>query len=129
VLQLPEPCRGGPFPLLPSVTWAPSVPTTDHDSEIRVTSDGLVYLGSRWFPDSELPFMFQRIAQRTLSHPGSRVLLRINRSTPFRTVRYLLRSLREIGIGDASLIVESQNPYAPSPAPNPGVQWSRSARH
>jgi len=126
-LQHSEPCRGY-FSLVPVVSWAPSTPASDHDSEIQVNADGMVFFGSHWYPNPELPVMFQRVAQRTLSHPGSRVLLRLDRSTPFRTVHYLLRSLREIGIGEATFVVESQNPYAPAPAPNPGVQRTRFAR-
>jgi hypothetical protein len=120
-------CMGRPV-LLPITGWAPKVGATPQDSEIVVQSDGTVFLDHKWFPDPELPAMFQSISRRTYSHPGSRVLLRLDRTTPFRTIRYILKSLREIGIGDATFLVLTRDPYGIAPAPNPGVQRTRFAR-
>ena len=100
-----EPCRGGPMPLVPRVSWAPFVPESPSDSDIRITADGMIFLESKWFPDSESTAMFQRVAARSLSHAGSRVLLRVDRNVPFGTVRHFLERLRDIGITDATLLV------------------------
>ncbi|MFN7988643.1 MAG: hypothetical protein U0529_14300 [Thermoanaerobaculia bacterium] len=120
-------CLGRPV-LLPIVGWAPKVGATPQDSEFVVQCDGTVFLDRKWFPDPELPAMFQSIFRRTYSHPGSRVLLRLDRTTPFRTVRYILKSLREIGIAEATFLVLTSDPYGIAPAPNPGVQRTRYAR-
>ena len=116
------------MPLVPRVSWAPFVPESPSDSDIRITADGMIFLESKWFPDSESTAMFQRVAARSLSHAGSRVLLRVDRNVPFGTVRHFLERLRDIGITDATLLVDSENPLAPAPAPNPGMQRTRYAR-
>ena len=121
-------CLGNPV-LLPVVEWAPRAPETPHDSHIKVRADGMVFLNSKWYPTPEFPIMFGHIARESLPHAGSRVFLTVDRYVPFGTVRILLHRLRETGIGEATLVVESRSPYGPPPAPNPGVQWTRSARH
>ncbi len=106
----------GPPVLLPVVERAPRAGETAHDSYITVQSDGSVFLNSKWYPDPEFPTMFRVLARTALPHAGSRVFLRADRSVPFGTVRSLLRSLRDIGIGEATLIVEPRDEYGPPSA-------------
>ncbi len=108
-------CGGRPV-LLPVVDSAPRVGDTAHDSYITVQSDGSVFLDSKWYPDSEFSAMFQSVARVSLPYPGSRVFLKVDRSLPFERVRSLLRSLRDVGIGDATLIVEPRYQYGPPPS-------------
>jgi biopolymer transport protein ExbD len=118
----------GYVPALPDVDIAPPIIDSPHDSDIVVRDDDSVFFQSRWVPESQLPTMFQAVAQQSYSHPASRVILRVDRSASFHTVRYLLRSLRELGIGEATLLVVSHNPTLGTAAPNPGVQRTRFAR-
>ena len=121
-------CSGSPV-LLPVVDSAPQTDETPYDSYIRVRADGMVLHNEKWFPNPEFPIMFQRVARTSLPHAGARVFLKVDRVAPFGTVRLLLRNLRDVGIGEATLLVEARSEYGPAAAPNPGVQWTRSARH
>ena len=100
----------GYSPHLPTVRTASPVRESPHDSYVMVSDDGYVFFHSKWVPANELPGMCRAVAQQSLSHPGSRVLLKMGRSTPFRRVRHLLRSLQAVGIREVTFLVESRNP-------------------
>ena len=100
----------GYSPLLPTVRAAPPVRESPHDSYVMVSDEGYVFFHSKWVPANELPAMCRAVAQQSTSHPGSRVLLKMGRSTPFRRVRHLLRSFQDVGISEVTLLVESRHP-------------------
>jgi len=72
-----------------------------NDIVISVQPDGYVFIGQKWYPAPEL---LTGITTRLAKSPHSRVLVRFDRSVPFRSVRAILRVLQTAQIQSALLV-------------------------
>ena len=118
VLLAPQPprnyyARGRPA-LLPGIQGPDYRFTSDarvgDDIVITVQADGFAFIGHKWYPAHAL---VTGITTHLAQSPRSRVLLRVDRSLPFRSVRALLRILQGAHIPSVFLVTYEAYPEEP----------------
>jgi len=87
----------------PATTAPPVVDERPTDIVLRLSSDGLRYIGFRWVPDADFNSTVTRL--HTLD-PSARFLLRADARSSFRSVRRLIADLRLAGVTRIILVAE-----------------------
>ena len=96
--------------LLPHVQGPDHRIEADGDLVITVQADGYAFIGHKWYPASELLPAVQSHFARTRQ---VRVLVRLDRTLPFRSVRSLLRVLQAAQVPSAFLVTYESYAGAP----------------
>jgi biopolymer transport protein ExbD len=92
---------GVPHVAFPDTPTPHRLSSTEGDIVISVRADGLAFIGAKWFPPADLTTRLNQLAITT-SDPN--VLLRLDRSLSYRSVRRLLRILAEAGFSRVSFV-------------------------
>jgi biopolymer transport protein ExbD len=92
--------------LLPVATSAPTILDTGNLVHISVQADGSVFIDAKWYPLRELPQALHHAVLLTPPCRGCGLVLSIDRSLPFSSVRRLLRLIADAGGSHVILDVE-----------------------
>ena len=95
---------------------------------VSVTYDGLVFVDAKWYPPSELPAAIALAVKRSPACSGCALVVSLDRSLPFGSVRRLLGLIQGAGASHIILAVHPTFSTPLLPAPNPGMQRTRYAR-
>ena len=92
--------------LLPEVPSPPLYLDAGDLVVISVQQDGSVFVGPKWYPVKELPTALQAVVRREPSATRIGLVLCIDRTVPFSSVRHLLRLVSATGASHVILRVE-----------------------
>lgn len=99
--RFPRCCMGIRYVAFPDTPTPHRLSSTEGDIVISVQADGMAFIGTKWFPPAELA---TRLNQLAISTSNPNVLLRLDRSLSYRSVRRLLRILAEAGFSRISFV-------------------------
>ena len=86
---------------LPAAEHASIREAPDDAVEISINEDGMVFVQSRWCPASEFP---AKMAGLAAPKPPASLLIRADRSVPFKAIRSALHGARLAGVHSVFLV-------------------------
>jgi biopolymer transport protein ExbD len=101
--------------LLPVATSAPTILDTGNLIHISIQADGFVFIDAKWYPLSDLPRALHHAVLVTPPCRGCGLVLSIDRSLPFSSVRRFLSLLAAAGASHVILDVEPASASLPVP--------------
>ena len=102
--------------LLPTVSSAPVYLDTGDLVVVSVQQDGSVFIDRRWYPPAELPAALAHVVRVVPSVTRTGLVLCVDRSLSFSSVRRLLRLVSAAGASRVILDVEPTAPYSSTSA-------------